>query len=139
MVGIGTIDFTLPFTLLGSRFSVRVSASAKATVRPRRSASREGGQVRFWVRGSGFAVRRDEEEQHSGRGRKAGAGRERGGRAEALVEEAEDHARGQRADAEGGIVETEGGAVAIGGGEVRDERLLRAFGEREVDAVQQEP
>src|SRR6185436_6035943 len=46
----------LQFTLPGSRFPV--SASAKATARPRRSASREGGrvQVRFWVLGSGFGV-----------------------------------------------------------------------------------
>src|SRR5687768_6816287 len=135
MVGIGTTD--LNTAVHASRFSLLGSCSSSGSVRGSWFGGSWFGASWFCVRL--FAGRGNEQKKHGGGGRKAGAGRERGGRAEPFVQEAEDHAGGQRADAEGGVVEAECGAVAIGGGEVRDERLLGAFSQGEVHAIEQEP
>src|SRR5436190_7911612 len=73
----------------------------------------------------------NEEQQHSRHARKRGAGHERNGRAELLVQLTEENARNERADADRRVVPAERRAAAVSRRQIRDECLLRAFGQRE--------
>src|ERR1051326_524878 len=81
----------------------------------------------------------NEEQQHGGEPSQCRTRHECRAGAKMFVEFPEQHAGDQRADTDRRVVPPERGAAAIGRREIRDERLLRSFGKREVDAVEQEP
>src|SRR5204863_5705787 len=81
----------------------------------------------------------NEEQQHSRHARKRGAGHERNGRAELFVQLTEENARNERADTDRRVVPAERRAAAVSRRQIRDECLLRAFGQREVKTVEQKP
>ena len=78
------------------------------------------------------------EQQHRGRSRQRRAHDERRRGTHGIVYDAEGDARDEHADAEHTVVEAERRALLVRRREIGDERLLRPFGQREMDAVDQE-